>query len=157
MLVNSTGSIKTTTGGICGDTGNDTPRYIYKVQGTSLDRILSSKRAYNVARSSREVVLLHNRNTIAEGVFYPSMNIGLDNRSILPPFFPVFRGEDTIFSKILRIYDTNALTGYLTHAIMHNPTKKRNYPPEAQYKCSLSTVEIVCPIALSKTDPPVLR
>ena len=157
MLVKSTGRVKTTNGGTCGDLGNSSPRYIYNIQGADLDRILSSKSAYNTALTSREVFLSHNWNTLAEGIFYAGMNIGLDNRSILPPFFPVFRGEDTLFSNILRVYDSNALMGYLPQAIIHIPDKIRNYPPGAEHKCSLSTIELICLLLGGYSSSPAIN
>ncbi len=144
MIAKTDGRVMTTLGGTCGDSGHTAAYFTYYFKGPSLERILASESAYKTAQSSREMVQCHSHPTISEGNFYASMNIGLDNREILPPFFPVFRGEDTIFSQIIQIINGNALVGYLPHAIFHDTREQRSYPPGASYKCSMSVANAIC-------------
>jgi len=55
--------------------------------------------------------------------------IGLDNRDILPPFFPVGRNSDGIFGATLRTCFEDGYLGHLPWAILHSPDQPRAFPP----------------------------
>jgi hypothetical protein len=55
--------------------------------------------------------------------------IGLDNRKILPPFFPFCRSEDAILSRVISKCFTDAYFGRLPFTIDHLPRAGRTYGP----------------------------
>src|ERR1700730_8241293 len=55
----------------------------------------------------------------------------IDNRAILPPFFPVLRGEDTIFGFMLGACVDGAYIGHLPFTLQHSPSELREVAPDA--------------------------
>ncbi len=59
------------------------------------------------------------------------MHLGLDNRSFLPPFPPMGRGEDGLFGSVLKRCLPGTHKGYiLGYAIQHVPNERRNHYEE---------------------------
>jgi len=54
--------------------------------------------------------------------------VGLDKRSLLPPFMPVLRNSDSLFGTLLPLVDPDAFFGYLPQAITHLPPERRGCP-----------------------------
>src|SRR5687768_5719305 len=71
-------------------------------------------------------------------------HLSFDNRVILPPFFPLFRGQDLTFGQLLRLAMPSALIAHLPYAVRHIPMEPRRarleelWPPEQT--CSLATI-----------------
>lgn len=57
--------------------------------------------------------------TISDSGPTMGMNLGIDNRAIVPPFIPNLRGEDDVFGACLRIAVPGALHGYPTGTLHH--------------------------------------
>ena len=64
-------------------------------------------------------------------VFEPRANMsqltGLDNRCYLPPYFPLFRGQDRAFGAMVEFMYPNNLTVDLPFALPHLPIPRRNW------------------------------
>jgi hypothetical protein len=56
---------------------------------------------------------------------------GIDNREMLPPFFPHFRGEDTTFGSLVTKTAPDACWGIVPHAILHHGAGVRSNDGEA--------------------------
>jgi hypothetical protein len=61
--------------------------------------------------------------------------MGFDNREVLPPFFPLLRGEDNLFGLMLACCDATSLIGHLPFVVIHAPPGQRRH--------SATTIEVV--------------
>lgn len=122
------GHIAITYNGIVGDTGMYSPIGLV-LFGTdeTVRHLLSSESAYERALGSR-LAIRHARNTtICHGGEAFATVIGLDNRSLLPPFQPVFRGEDHVFNRIISSHFEQDYFGHVPYGILHTPFVQRSY------------------------------
>jgi hypothetical protein len=126
---NSVGRVAITLNGLVGDSGMGSPRYYLTLAGDSRGRLVSSETGYRSAFQSREVVRTVRRRTVSSGPFFMTTFYGLDNRVLLPPFFPVQRNSDGIFGLVLRS-TTSHCTGFLPAVLPHAPPP-RIFPPDA--------------------------
>lgn len=139
--------------GAVGDSGlrpnSNTSRLFFI--GGSYDRLIKSEQDYHVGLNTREVLRVAPRDSISDGAFFISMNIGLDNRSLLPPFMPVQRRSDGIFGRILRGCFYHTYTGFLPYFIYHDPPESRSEVPEEVFKSleSLRINDLLDPLILS--------
>jgi hypothetical protein len=79
-----------------------------------------------------------------------SMFMGLDNRVLLPPFFPSYRNEDGVLASTLSYCLPNSYTAHLPFSIMHNPQGERHYWNGAWTRIRVSDVLLAC-LAASST------
>jgi hypothetical protein len=65
--------------------------------------------------------------TLADGSGFTSSTIGLDNRVLLPPFFPIGRGIDLLFGRVTGVCRPGAMFAHLPFALAHDrPTAQRD-------------------------------
>ena len=110
--------------GHVGDAGSLTnvPRLF--ADGATRNRLAGAE--YEACMRSRDMGRAVMRRTISDGFFCMGMNMGLDNRWLLPPFMPVGRNEDGLFSKVLNVVCPSLLRGFHEgYAIGHVPTRPR--------------------------------
>lgn len=125
------GKVVVTMTGVCGDSGMGSPRMLLGLAGENREALLESEEHYRSPLVSREVMRVVTRPTVGYGGLLMMMNCGFDNRALLPPFFPVLRGSDGIFSQTLRTCQPENLIGYLPVACFHDPQEQRaSYPEE---------------------------
>ncbi|MDQ3666520.1 MAG: hypothetical protein M3410_08060 [Acidobacteriota bacterium] len=125
-LQSGSGKVLITMTGLVGDSGMWSPIGQLRLTGDSYERLTKTILAYNSAFTSREVIRVVNRTTISSGDLCMAYAIGFDNRTLLPPFFPVYRNEDGLFARTLKLCFERGYVGYLPWAVMHLP-QKRNY------------------------------
>ncbi len=90
------------------------------------EQLIRNASKYDRLLRSRHVLRIAPRYVINNGPSCVSMSIGLDNRSLLPPFMPCGRSEDTIFGTLLKTCFPAALKGYVPrYAIQHKPAVLR--------------------------------
>jgi hypothetical protein len=63
-----------------------------------------------------------------------STHIGLDARRLLPPFSPVFRGQDMVFAALLRRALGDAMVGHVPRAVLHVPSEPRRASLDALWR-----------------------
>lgn len=143
FLAKNDAAVSVTSSGVFGDSGMGSPRLILAMRGTRRERMLESEESYRQAGSSREILRAVSRFTVSEGTFFGGFNIGLDNRGILPPFFPVLRNEDILFGSTIRTCMRNALIGHIPVAVQHSPVGSREYPSESMFDVSPKISEII--------------
>ena len=56
--------------------------------------------------------------------------LGFDNRSLLPPFFPVQRNADGVFGLLLQKYMTGSHVAFLPWVLLHAPEAPRAFSPD---------------------------
>jgi hypothetical protein len=134
----STGtSVAATFGGIYGDCGWGSPfgwwggpmGYLM-LDEVSHQRLTRSRDGYLSALASREILRTVCRPTLSDASFSMTTVVGLDHRSLLPPFVPVQRGEDVIFGRILWRCFARRCVGHVPVAVLHDPTPRRFSPRE---------------------------
>ena len=56
--------------------------------------------------------------------------LGIDNRHLLPPFFPVQRNSDGIFGHMLRKCVDGSHVAFLPWILLHAPEPPRSFTPD---------------------------
>lgn len=149
--------VAVTLNGVAGDSGVVTPLPYLMLRGESRERLIRSESGYRSAFASREVFRVISRATVTEGLWnFQTGSIGYDNRSLLPPFFPVQRGQDGLFGVILRQCFGSSYIGHLPWAIFHNPAKARTYRPDEfwQQATRIPMIGIVMACVYAYVFPP---
>jgi hypothetical protein len=126
----TTGRVAMTLNGLVGDSGMASPRYYLALTGPSRDRLVASPEAYSSALESREILRSARRPTISDSPFCMTTFLGLDNRLLLPPFFPVQRNSDGIFGMMLRECVEGSHTAFLPWILLHAPEPPRVFVPD---------------------------
>ncbi len=115
--------------GIFGDSGFSYPTFLLWLSGEARKRLLQDEARYQAIKGNRQILRAPVKKTLGPGPFCQTTALGLDNRQLLPPFMPVFRGEDIIFGNTLRHCWGTAYFGYVPWAIRHDPVNPRVNKP----------------------------
>jgi hypothetical protein len=124
------GRVAMTLNGLIGDSGMASPRYYLTLTGASRDRLVASPQAYRSAFESREVLRSVRQPTITRGPFCMTTFLGLDNRLLLPPFFPVQRNSDGTFGMMLQKCVDGSHVAFLPWILLHAPEPRRTFAPD---------------------------
>jgi hypothetical protein len=124
------GRVTMTLNGLVGDSGMASPRYYLTLTGASRDRLVASPQAYRSGLESREILRSARQPTITRGPFCMTTFLGLDNRWLLPPFFPVQRNSDGIFGIMLQKCVDGSHVAFLPWVLLHAPKPPRVFAPE---------------------------
>jgi hypothetical protein len=151
-LDQKSGVVKVTMTGACGDSGMGSSRMLLGLTDDNRDALFTSEERYRSAVVSREVLRVVKLPTVGLGGLLMTMNCGLDNRHILPPFFPVLRGSDGLFSQTLRVCQTESLIGYLPIACFHDPQEQRVNQPEEVVSSSIRMADLLMLLVRSYTN-----
>jgi hypothetical protein len=122
------GRVACTQIGGAGDSGTGSMWHYLFLGDPSRSRLHASEAAYRHAFTRRRVVRAVRRATVSDGGFFMSMNIGLDTRSLLPPFFPAQRNSDGVFGSVLRAAWHDAFFGFAPWVMEHAPAARRASP-----------------------------
>lgn len=124
------GLVRCTQAGIRGDSALGTMMFLLTVGQPTRARLLASEAVYRRAVTARRVVRAAPIATITDHDACMTFAIGLDARSILPPFPGVARNEDGLFGATLAACDASALFGHLPWTVGHEPGSSRAQPFE---------------------------
>ncbi len=113
--------------GILGDNAYDKPHVHLVLRGASRTRLHSSERTYRDACKFRQVMRVMRRPVVTDGVFSTATLMGLDARTMLPPFVPMFRNEDALFGLIARRSMPGCLFAHVPFAARHAPAPARTH------------------------------
>jgi hypothetical protein len=116
--------------GWAGASGMSSCDYFLSTSGATRSRLLGSEDDYRHALSGHQVVRAVTRRTVSEGTFCMAINLGLDNRDVLPPFMPVQRNQDGIFGASVRACFPGAFFGFLPWVVWHKPPAPRRFSPD---------------------------
>ena len=157
-LCSGGGQILSTYNGLVGDAGihSSFPLLVHPRRPTK-ERLTSSEDAYRQNSQSREIVRQALVPTVGHGPGAAGVAafLGLDNRQLLPPFLPSFRGEDGIFAEMLARCREGACTGHVPLTLLHDRPAGRVYGDVATlrmshliagglHSCSMSVAERSC-------------
>jgi hypothetical protein len=120
-------TVRATMSGSWGDSGMDTPQIVLALTGPARDALMRSREHYGQAKECREVFRSVPCYTISDAPMFVTMNAGVDNRSLLPPFLPAGRHEDGVFAMTLRACDDDACIGHIPLAVFHSPMEQRRH------------------------------
>src|SRR5712671_249123 len=139
-----------TMAGIAGDSGGNSAKWMLTCFGQIREDLLISRTVYDLALTSREILSVAPAPTITHLPFCQTSNIGLDNLNTLPPFFPIARGEDTIFGMLVMWCFPEACFAHLPYALFHDSERGRGYDSKRQ----LRVAEIISFLIASFQVPP---
>ena len=133
-LQETRGTIVATFTGHCGHPGIPTSYYYLTYRRESLERLAGHGEAqYRAFLASGGVCAVVPRMAIADSSLSPGMAIGIDARSLIPPFPPVLHAEDFVWGAAVWQCCAAGFAGHLPVAARHDPGPGRGIiaPPLA--------------------------
>jgi hypothetical protein len=127
-LASGSGRVAATIAGVYGDSG------MFSGAGFVLHWVRDGRARYGeadyrLAVSSRELLRMAPRLRIRKAPPFLSTSVGLDHRTLLPPFLPVLRDEDGVFGETLSSCFEDAHVAHLPRAVLHAAPPGRRYDP----------------------------
>jgi hypothetical protein len=124
-LLSAEGTIPVTFAGVAGDSGQSPyVAALFHSQATRT-RFTRSEHHYATAMASREVVRQYLSKTVCHSGAPMTTTVGLDNRALLPPFFPGYRNQDGIFAATISKCLRQTFFGHIPWALAHDPPSAR--------------------------------
>jgi hypothetical protein len=117
-----------TQSGTLGDPGTVGTQWIYSLSGASAQRALQAPGGLEGALSNRHYWLGQPRPMFSKMAVISQVT-GLDNSRLLPPYFPVFRGEDYLFGAMTELLHPRATTLDYPWSVPHFPLEQRSGNP----------------------------
>lgn len=111
--------------GVRGDCGFGSPSPYLWLRGASRQRLTDSEGNYRTAIKDRRLIMTARRPTVSDSSFCMAINLGIDNRELIPPFPPVQRNEDGVFRLVLGICFDEVCSGHIPWTIQHEPVPHR--------------------------------
>ncbi len=109
-----------------GDAATSNPMFYLAQHGASLERLLATGSRYERAFENRQLLRGVTVSTISDGSFFTPQVAALDHRALLPPWFPVLRGQGLLFGALLRRLGAGRVA-FLPHTIDHVPEPPRTF------------------------------
>ncbi len=122
------GQVRVTSLGVVGDSGMGSPGYYLLLGEPSRASLFAD---YALHRRTRAVTRMVQRATVSAGTFLMAPSVGLDARTLLPPFFPYGRNQDGAYAVALRTLLPDAYLGHLPAAVEHLPGEARRFGEDA--------------------------
>ncbi|HEY9776430.1 MAG TPA: hypothetical protein V6C81_21900 [Planktothrix sp.] len=102
-LASSNNKVSITNTGVAGESGRREGQPFIFTAGEKRERLVASKEKYDGAQQEQQIMRGARGTTINDGTLCFGFNLGIDNRTLVPPFMPFMRGEDTVFSTLFRV------------------------------------------------------
>jgi hypothetical protein len=115
------GRVVTTQLGCAGDHGMGASFSLLLLGGASRERLLASPATFEDAFFGRRIARAPAGPTISDTAFCMGMSLGIDARSLVPPFSPSGRNADGLFGATARACLGDAFAGFLPWAVEHAP------------------------------------
>lgn len=126
-ILKADSSVIITQSGTLGDPGTSSEHWFHHLGNESIKRLLDSDEGVNTAIDSRFHWLGRRCPTFSK-MAVMSQVTGLDNTQFLPPYFPVFRGEDYLFGGMVEYLHPNSVVLEYDWCVPHHPTDARQKP-----------------------------
>jgi peptidoglycan/xylan/chitin deacetylase (PgdA/CDA1 family) len=142
-------SVVITNLGVVGDSGmGEWQSFLTSDNHTQLT---SSHEHYEYVQASHQIMQAVTRPTISDSAHSIGLSIGIDNRDTLPPFFPVLRGEDTVFGRSV-LSTRGGYLGFLPWMLYHEGAKRheRNRADRGKLATKIIFAEILASVMKSK-------
>lgn len=112
--------------GIVGDCGGPgRHHWRLSLRGASFARLVENADSFRERLLSRQLVKCATRTVLSTGPYCMAGNMGLDNRTLLPPFVPVGIAEDALFGMLRAALFPHLASASLPYAIVHDPVPAR--------------------------------
>lgn len=99
--------------------------YLLLSDSTSVHNLTNCDTDFQRLMESRQIMASVGRVTLWDGPIWRGLHLGMDNRRPLPPFIPVGRGEDYMYSEVVTRCFPCYLYALLPFLIVHNPLENR--------------------------------
>lgn len=141
QLAAGRGQVLVTATGLAGDLGVDlgggpSPGGIHallRLDDEARARLLADRDTYERLRSTHHGLRGVDRPTLSPSGTLLTRCMGLDHRTLLPPFFPVDRGHEHVFAALLRACRDDAYVGHLPWLVQHLPGARPERDREALF------------------------
>lgn len=120
--------------GTVGDPGSESTLHRLFTRDGTFERLTQSASKYPGRLSTHEVLKAPVQPSISDGAYCMSTHMGLDGRTLLPPFVPVQRNCDGVFGRILKMCFREYYSGYLPYAVPHGAPERRSSTPETAFR-----------------------
>jgi hypothetical protein len=128
ILRSGEGRIGVTSTGCMGDCGlYSSAGFITAASVDSIRRVFETEEGSERALTTREMMHCVPEFTVSRGASFHSMSFAVDNRILIPPFFPMGRNEDGTFAILSSLCDSSFWIGHLPWAIRHCSEPGRKY------------------------------
>jgi len=129
--VSDPGRVLVTLNGVAGDCAWPSPSYYLLLDSASLQRLVRTEESYKSALLSRQMYRMSADYALSkQSKNSPGLFVGLDTRTILPPYLPVCRGEDIIYWNTLIAVAPESYSAHLPWALLHLPFEERRFWPK---------------------------
>ncbi len=137
LLNNLNSRVSRTFLGVKGASGLRSPltSLLYRLKRQSLTRPVSGY--YRNATRTRNLDRWISHPTVCRSGFCMGINMALDNRVGLPPFFPFQRNEDGIFGLLCGVMPDACIAGFSPGMIHHSPLEQRSLSNREMWKQAL--------------------
>jgi len=117
--------------GVAGDVALNNP-LAYFVEGReNLQRLTEDEGLYRAALRNRTVLRGPRSTFISDRMGCMSYCMGVDNTEMLPPFSPIGRAQEFVWSSLVNNCVPNGLFGIMPRAILHRPAGIREFEEDA--------------------------
>lgn len=123
-------SVRATFAGLIGDCGCDTAYYRVWQDAP----VVEDDGYYDVLRTTREMWQFAQTLSFGRPGSGLALSMGCDATSLLPPFLPIDRGEDTVFSALLRVAFPAAYVAHLPVMVLHDGCSESSFPVERLWR-----------------------
>ncbi|MEH6607763.1 MAG: hypothetical protein V7696_00225 [Halioglobus sp.] len=124
----STSPVLITQCGTVGDPGSPSTSWIYELDSSSAQRALAGPGGLEAALTNRHYWLGRPRPGFSKMAVISQIT-GLDNSALLPPYFPVFRGEDYLFGAMVEYLHPQSVVMEFDWSVPHFPIEPRTGDP----------------------------
>jgi hypothetical protein len=131
--------IVVTQNGSLGDPGTRDTSWFYTVDPSSARRFLARPGGFSAAIAQRECWRGMPKPTFGK-LAVMSQITGLDNSRLLPPYFPVYRGEDYLFGAMVEYLHPHAATLEYPWCVPHLPVEPRPADPGDGERFAMATL-----------------
>ncbi|EED34308.1 conserved hypothetical protein [Luminiphilus syltensis NOR5-1B] len=118
------GKVLITQCGSWGDPGTANSHSVLGIDPDSLDRLLAAPKGIAETLADRRMWLGNTRPGVLKLATMSQMT-GIDNSVLLPPYFPVFRGEDLLFGAMVETMHHDGAAVEYDWCVPHLPLEKR--------------------------------
>jgi hypothetical protein len=116
--------------GLVGDCALTPPPQLF-LDTDAQARLPEDEETYRRCMASREVARCVPRNTLSAGSLCMGYCLGVDNRALLGPFFPLERNEDGLFGFMTLALHPGGFAVQVPFAVVYDPPEPRSLPPRA--------------------------
>ncbi|WP_158821176.1 hypothetical protein [Granulicella sp. S156] len=152
------GKVGITLSGLFGDSATPGPiGYLMPGGRTRASLIEGGEKAYRMKLETREVIRSVAQPSITPQFDFWAGSHGFDHRTLLPPFVPWNRAEDTVMGSILTHCCAPLVCGYVPALALHNPPETRAFPSNWRSTYGVMSVnECLVTFLLNYKSPPGL-